>query len=182
LPPISLEVHPSRFARLAWSLFVLVIAGALCLSPGPNPIWLLFFVPLALGLWWPAGRALLLGRGPRAVIRFEWASDGQWLLEYPDGGRQDAALLGTTVTLGPWLLMVWSVRAGPGRGPIGLRYAFIEASEVDRTLFRALKGRLLMAGGRGALVSTPAGPTQLIDSSHLSPASGHNPDRASCRR
>jgi hypothetical protein len=182
LPPIRLEVPCSRFARSSWSLLALVTAGAFWLSGGPHPTLLLIAAAAAGALWWPAGRAVVLGQGPAAVPRFEWDAEGQWWLESLNGRRQEATLLGVTSTLGPWLLMVWSVRGGAGWARFRRRYALLDVRCVDLVMFRALKGRLLLASRRVTPAGDPARVPQLVDSSHLPHASGHNPDRAGCRR
>jgi hypothetical protein len=97
----------------------------------------------AVALGWSAGRALLLGRGPQAVRRFDWAASGEWHLERADGRREPASLSDATVTLGPWILLVWVV-AGPRWRLTRLRYALIDVREVGQTSFRALKGRLFI--------------------------------------
>src|SRR5262249_52449889 len=98
-----------------------------------------------LAFGWLPGLAVLRGRGPLAVRRFEWAPDGQWQLSRPDGTCEVARLAGATVTVGPWILLAWTVESRPLR-PGSLRYALIGVSRVGPEAFRALKGRLALSG------------------------------------
>jgi hypothetical protein len=100
-----------------------------------------------VAIGWRAGRALLFGGGTRAVRRFEWLAAGQWSLERADGVREEARLTDATATLGPWILLVWTVGA-PGWRPRSLRYALIDAFEAGPEAFRGLKGRLSLTRGR----------------------------------
>jgi hypothetical protein len=84
-----------------------------------------------------------------AVRRFEWASDGLWHLERPDGTRETARLAGAAATLGPWILLAWTVGHGRWR-PGSRRYALIEVSQVGTTAYRALKGRLSRPASRNS--------------------------------
>jgi hypothetical protein len=102
---------------------------------------------LALALGWLPGRAILFGRGPMAVRRFEWRSGGLWKLECPDGAQESACLAATSATLGPWILLAWTVRGSRWR-PGCRRYALIEASQVGPAAFSALKGRLSILASR----------------------------------
>ncbi len=125
----------------------MLCALALGFSPTPHPAWRVSAALVALALGWLPGLAVLLVRGPFAVRQFEWESDGQWRLVRPDGRCEDGQLAGATVTLGPWILLAWTV--GPRSWhPGNRRYALIGVSQVGRTAFRALKGRLAVAGGR----------------------------------
>jgi hypothetical protein len=96
---------------------------------------------LALGV----GRAILMGRGARAVRRFVWAADGAWHLESLEGTRQAGCLIDATVALGPWILLVWTVDSGRGLGR--RRYALIDEAEAGPVPFRALRGRLALTAG-----------------------------------
>ena len=82
-----------------------------------------------------------------AVRRFEWGPDGLWNLERPDGAQESACLAATSATLGPWILLAWTV--GDSRWRPGCRrYALIEASQVGQAAYRALKGRLSILASR----------------------------------
>ena len=96
---------------------------------------------VAVALGWLPGRAILFGTGPMAVRRFEWTSDGLWHLERPDGTRETACLAGATATLGPWILLAWTVGNAQLR-PGCRRYALIEVTRVGPEAWRTLKGRL----------------------------------------
>lgn len=102
---------------------------------------------LALALAGLPGLAVLGGRGPLAVRRFEWTPDGEWHLTRPDGRCQIGRLAGATAMLGPWILLVWTVGAGRWR-PLSRRYALIGVREVGPAAFRALRGRLSVLPGR----------------------------------
>jgi hypothetical protein len=120
---------------------------ALAFSPTPHPSWRVAGALAALALGWLPGLAILLGQGPFAVRGFEWSSTGRWRLARPDGSCEEGQLAGATATLGPWILLAWSV--GLRRwGPTSRRYALIGVSQVGRERFRALKGRLSLSGGR----------------------------------
>jgi len=98
---------------------------------------------------WAAGQAVLLGRGPRAVRRFEWSADGEWRLARPDGPFEPAVLANATATLGPWILLVWTVGPTGWRSTCRRRYALLDVLEVGQEGFRALKGRLALTAARG---------------------------------
>jgi len=119
-------------------------------------------VGLALALGWRPGRAILFGTGPLAVRRFEWVPGGPWQLERPDGTRETARLAGATATLGPWLLLAWTVGRSRWR-PGCRRYALIESRQVGRAAFRALKGRLSMLASRDSRSSRARPARQLHD-------------------
>lgn len=123
-------------------------AATLCLTATPHPVWRALAAGFAVAMGWAAGRAVLLGRGPRAVRRFEWSADGTWHLARPDGTVEPAILANATATLGPWILLVWAV-GSPGWRSIRRRYALIDVLEVGAGAFRELKGRLALTAGRG---------------------------------
>jgi hypothetical protein len=100
---------------------------------------------LALGLL-PA-LAVLLARGPWAVRAVEWAADGQWHLTRPDGRAELGRLARATATLGPWILLAWTVGTRSW-SPLSQRYALVEMGQIGSAAFRALKGRLAVLPGR----------------------------------
>lgn len=101
--------------------------------------------------------AVLLGRGPWAVRRFEWAPDGQWHLTRPDGRTEIGRLAPATATLGPWILLAWTV--GTRRwSPLSQRYALVEVGQVAPAAFRTLKGRLSVFPGRDSGPSRAVAP------------------------
>ncbi len=124
-------------------LFGLAAALALCFSFTAQPAWQVIAPAAALTFAWLPGLAVLLGRGPLAVRRFEWTQDGQWLLTGPHGRSEAGCLAGAAATLGPWILRAWTVEAGPWR-LLRRRYALIGVRQVGRAAFRALRGRLSM--------------------------------------
>jgi hypothetical protein len=127
-------------------LFGLAAVVAVGFSFAPQPVWRLISVAalvLAAALAALPALAVLAGRGPMAVRRFEWLPDGQWLVTRPNGRCETGRLTGATATLGPRILLAWTVSEGLG-SPLSRRYALIEASRVSPVAFRALKGRLSM--------------------------------------
>jgi hypothetical protein len=147
-PRLAFEIPPCRRARLAWALFGCLAAIALCFGFTQLAAWPLI-APVAVGLTLASlpALAVLWGRGPLAVRRIEWAPDGQWHLMRASGQFEVGRLNGATATLGPWILLAWTV--GPGAWhPLRRRYALIGVSEVGAPTFRALKGRLSLLGGR----------------------------------
>jgi hypothetical protein len=132
-----------------WALFGLLAGVALCFSFTPHPLWRAMAAAAALALAWIPALAVLAGKGPLAVRRFEWAPDGTWHLERPDGAREEGRLAGATATLGPWILLAWNVRTGAWN-PLTRRYALIGVGEAGPEAFRALKGRLSVLGGRSS--------------------------------
>ena len=185
MPRLAFDVRPSRRAQLAWTLFGLAFAVALGFSFIPHPVWSLIApaaaVFLALALAGLPGLAVLLGRGPLAIRRFEWLPDGEWRLTRADGRCEIGRLTGATATLGPWILLAWTVGTGRWR-LLSRRYALIGVEEVSPAAFRTLRGRLSILPGRHSGRSGAVAPGQLIDSSHLSMPQGHNLVRARCRR
>ena len=152
MPPLTVDVRPCRRAQLAWTLFGVAAAVALGFDVVRYPEWPAARWPLiaagaALALVWQAGLAVLGARGPLAVRRFDWAPDGEWRLERPDGGRETACLTGATATLGPWILLAWTVEGGRWRLR-GRRYALIGVWGVSPADFRTLRGRLSLLAGR----------------------------------
>jgi hypothetical protein len=124
---------------------------ALVFSLATHPTWRLIAaaaaVLFALALAALPGLAVLGGRGPLAVRRFEWLPDGTWQLTRSDGRCETGQLTGATATLGPWILLAWTVAAGRW-SPLRRRYALIGVGEVGRAAFRVLTGRLSMLHGR----------------------------------
>jgi hypothetical protein len=147
LRPLALEVTPSSRVRFAWALLALLIAAALCLSSTPHPAWTSLAAVLAFALGWQPGRAILFGRGPMAIRRFEWTPGEPWRLERLDGTQESGCLTATSATLGPCILLAWTV--GDSRWRPGCRrYALIEASQIGQAAYRALKGRLSILASR----------------------------------
>jgi hypothetical protein len=144
---LAFEVRPCRRAALAWAIFGLLTGGALCCSFTPHPAWRLIAAAAALAIAALPGLAVIFAKGPLAVRRFEWTAEGEWQLERPDGGRESGRLAGATATLGPWILLAWSVGTRPWH-PLSRRYALIGVSQVSPAAFRALKGRLSLRAGR----------------------------------
>jgi hypothetical protein len=130
-----------------WAGFGLLSGAALCFSFTPHPAWRLLAAVVALAIAALPGLAVIFAAGPLAVRRFEWTPDGDWQLEGPDGVREAGRLAAATATLGPWILLAWTVssRRGP---PFRRRYALIREGQVSPPAFRALRGRLFLAGGR----------------------------------
>lgn len=146
MPRLVFEVRPCRRAQLLWTLFGLAAAVALCFSFTPHPAWQAIAPAAALALAWLPGLAVLWGRGALAVRRCEWEPDGQWRLTRPDGRCETGLLVGAMATLGPWILLTWSVKPGGWR-PFGRRYALIGVRDVGPAAFRALRGRLSVLSG-----------------------------------
>ena len=145
MPRLAFDVRPSRRAQLVWTLFGLAVAVGLGISVTPHPAWRLIApaaaLVLALAVAGLPGLAVLLGRGPLAVRRFEWLPEGEWRLTRADGRCETGRLAGSTATLGPWILLAWTVGAGRWR-LLSRRYALIGVREVGPAAFRALRGRL----------------------------------------
>jgi hypothetical protein len=117
-----------------------------------HPTWRLIApaaaaVLFALALAALPSLAVLGGRGPLAVRRVDWWPDGTWQLTQPDGRCETGQLVGATATLGPWILLAWTVAASRW-SPLSRRYALIGVGEVGRAPFRVLTGRLSMLYGR----------------------------------
>src|SRR5262245_20287944 len=135
-PHLAFDVRPCRRAQLVWMLFGLVVAVALGFGVWHEAPWSLITAPgaggvaggpafglalavtVAIGLAGLTGLAglaglpalaTLAGRGPLAVRRFEWLPDGTWLLTRLDGQPESGRLTGATATLGPWILLAWTV-------------------------------------------------------------------------
>jgi hypothetical protein len=133
-----------------WTLFGLAAGASLCFSSLQLPGWPGVLLPLtvaavALALVCLPALAVLGATGPFGVRHVEWAADGKWCLTRPDGRRETGRLTRATMTLGPWILLAWTVGSGarPRR-----RYALMGAAEAGPETYRALKGRLTLAGSR----------------------------------
>jgi hypothetical protein len=142
-----------------------VVAVALCLSFISQPAlpvtgWAAARV-LALGVALAVAAvpalAVLAGRGPVAICRFAWASDGTWQLSRADGRSEIGRLTGATAALGPWILLAWTVRPGR-RALLSQRYALIGVGEVGPEAFRVLTGRLSLFRGRDSGASGAVAP------------------------
>jgi hypothetical protein len=130
------------------TLFAVVVISSLILAPAPEWYWRLLagflFCVLA---WWPL-RALVFQAGPAAVWHFEWTGEGQWWVS-DARDRRLMSLAPATSALGPWIMLVWTMRRA------GRRYALIDAAYVSPTTFRALRGRLTLSARRDQ-VNEPA--------------------------
>jgi hypothetical protein len=115
--------------------FTFLAAMALLLAPAPEPIWRAVGAALSLGLGGRLIWSLIFNRGPNAVRRVVWRSDGSWSIETTTHAF-DVQLTPATATLGGFILLAW-------RNPLlGRRYALVEARCIGQATFRRLKGRL----------------------------------------
>ena len=138
-------------------LFGIVATVALCSSFAPQPVWHLIAPAVAVALAALPGLAVLGGRGPLAVARFEWTQDGAWRLTRPDGRAETGRLTSATAALGPWLLLAWTV--GQRRwGLLSHRYALIGVADAEPGAFRVLTGRLRLLGSRDCGASGAVAP------------------------
>jgi hypothetical protein len=130
-----------------WAVFGLMVTVALVLAPyfnpaGPAAAWRFLAALVAVAFGGAPARAVLFGRGPRAIRGFEWGTDGVWHLTLIDGTTRTGRLIHATATMGPWILLAWEMEGSPRR------YALIEESRVGSAAFRGLKGRLRLQARR----------------------------------
>lgn len=145
-PTLDLEVAPSRRAQAAAMLFLLMVAVLLAVAPAPAALWR-GIAALATGvLVWHPMRAVIFQRGPSAVRRLIWASDGGWSVAQGEGGPRAVSLHPSSAGIGPWLLLAWT--ASPAFGARRV-YALIDAACVSPVTFRTLRGRLKLARSGG---------------------------------
>jgi hypothetical protein len=136
LPFIAIDVRSSVRVRLVAIAFAAALLMAFLLAPQPSWTWRALACALAALLGWRPVRTVIFGQGPRAVCHAEYRKDGSWEIADNAGRRHSAQLHAASVTLGPWLLLIWKT-SGQGRFQ-----ALIDASCSDTAAFRALKGRL----------------------------------------
>ena len=120
-------------------LLVLMIAASLALAAHVPATWRTVTALVTAALLWHPLRTLIFLRGPWAVRRLCWESDGGWWIVQGNGLRREVSLHPATAALGPWLVLVWS--ASPGFGA-RRSYALIDAACANPVTFRALRGRL----------------------------------------
>jgi len=136
------------------ALFCLVAVTTLVLVSTPAPAWRWLAALSAVAMGGSPALAVLFCRGPQAIRRFEWGTDGVWHLTLVDGTARQATLSGATATLGPWILLAWRAQ-NAGQPRSRLMFGLIEERQVGRAPFRAFKGRLRLTAARATRVSGP---------------------------
>ncbi len=121
-----------------------LVTALLAVAPEPAIPWRLLAALLTVLVGARPILTLVFQRGRAAVRHFEWAADGTWSIRGQSGVPGEARLHPATAAIGPWIILVWN--RGPA-GPTFRSYALIDAGNVSRSLFRALRGRLKLTHG-----------------------------------
>lgn len=141
----TIEFEPGPSARAVIALFwVHTLPLALVLAtPLQGPV----MAGLALvvgGSWLWLRRHPAFGFGPRALVKLRWAAEGEWTLAAARGERLLGRLSGSSVVLGPVLILNFDIDGG------GRRTRILMGDETPPEIQQRLRARLSVAASNPA--------------------------------
>lgn len=133
----TLELAPRPSARAVIALFWLHTLPLVLVMASPLDGKAMAALALVIGaswLWLRRHRAF--GFGPHALVRLRWPPAGPWALENPAGEAVAGHLAGSSVVVGPVMVLNFTLDGG------GRRTRILLGDELDDEVQQRLRARL----------------------------------------